>query len=707
MDNDQEIKLDPYPKPDTFRILIVTDTHLGHLENDPIRRYDSFRAFDEALSIGQKYNVDFVLHGGDLFDKNCPSRFTFVKTTQILRKYCLVDKPVHFKIVSDQKRNFVPNGCVNFESPNMNVGMPIFVIHGNHDDPSGLGNHTALEQLSAADLINYFGKVDDLENIEIVPLFFFFFVNQSKNLKIKIKIKKRKLKKRSKRSSKLAIYGLGHIHDERLYRAFLHKKVKWVCPKSSENNDWFNICMLHQNRTNHTSQYKNYLPVDFLPAFLDILYWAHEHECLIELANIGEFYVTQPGSTVVTSLCPAEAVPKHVGILEIRGDACHLVPIRLKSARPFLFGDLRLSDRFELNLAVDDLYDFVSAKIYEMIEEASRYNSKKEERELTDDLHLSIVTNYEKPSNSNHATDDVKDARSMQVKDMCQLPLIRLRVDHTGFAKLHTTTFAQKFANLVANPSDLLLLQQTRRKKQSEPTGNLFGLGLDLDIVPTQPMIDIVTERLKVCLFNVFELDDMLTIFAEGDFLKNVEKFVQSEDADAIENFCNTNLKHIQEHLIGHGVDANSETIYEQCKELTNQRRLFIANEKKSNLIFPEEQDQSQFEKDNMDYSFKEDNEILSHKNHKKKEKAETNTAIEEHMEYSDKPKSKKKAMHSITDAEKPRNNIIPTRHNPITIEDSDEDIETKPRSTQLSNVTRSERSRRHGNIERKDLNWG
>jgi hypothetical protein len=38
-----------------------------------------------------------------------------------------------------------------------------------------------------------------------------------------------------------------------------------------------------------------------------------------------------------------------------------------------------------------------------------------------------------------------------------KLPLIRLRVDYTGFSTVHTLRFGQKFVNRVANPSDILL----------------------------------------------------------------------------------------------------------------------------------------------------------------------------------------------------------------------------------------------------------
>lgn len=39
------------------------------------------------------------------------------------------------------------------------MGLPIFTIHGNHDDPAGQDNLSAVDILSSCGLINYFGKV--------------------------------------------------------------------------------------------------------------------------------------------------------------------------------------------------------------------------------------------------------------------------------------------------------------------------------------------------------------------------------------------------------------------------------------------------------------------------------------------------------------------------------------------------------------------
>ena len=32
----------------------------------------------------------------------------------------------------------INSACVNYEDPNYNIGLPVFSIHGNHDDPTGV-----------------------------------------------------------------------------------------------------------------------------------------------------------------------------------------------------------------------------------------------------------------------------------------------------------------------------------------------------------------------------------------------------------------------------------------------------------------------------------------------------------------------------------------------------------------------------------------
>lgn len=58
--------------------------------------------------------------------------------------------------------------------------------------------------------------------------------------------------------------------------------------------------------------HKNFIPESFLDQFIDLVLWGHEHECIIEPAYNPEqdFYVTQPGSSVATSLSEGESKTK-------------------------------------------------------------------------------------------------------------------------------------------------------------------------------------------------------------------------------------------------------------------------------------------------------------------------------------------------------------------------------------------------------------
>ena len=142
-----------------------------------MRGQDSFRTFEEVLQVAQEQDADLVLLGGDLFHENKPSRATLVRTMDILARACLNDRPVQFQVLSDpattveggydmQTRILLVKSNVaalvfrriNFESPNHNIGLPVFTIHGNHDDPTGTSSLSAVNVLSTAMLVNYFGK---------------------------------------------------------------------------------------------------------------------------------------------------------------------------------------------------------------------------------------------------------------------------------------------------------------------------------------------------------------------------------------------------------------------------------------------------------------------------------------------------------------------------------------------------------------------
>lgn len=63
--------------PDTIRILLTTDNHVGYLENDPIRGDDSWKTFQEIAVLAREHDVDMVVQGGDLFHVSKPSKSRF------------------------------------------------------------------------------------------------------------------------------------------------------------------------------------------------------------------------------------------------------------------------------------------------------------------------------------------------------------------------------------------------------------------------------------------------------------------------------------------------------------------------------------------------------------------------------------------------------------------------------------------------------
>lgn len=114
---------------------------------------------------------------------------------------------------------------VNYEDPNLNVGVPVFSINGNHDDPSiinnlqkkiyflpeltlinknifpGYGAVGSIDVLSATGLINYFGKWTDATQVTIPPLLL------------------------RKGLTTVALYGLSYMNDQRLSRLMRADKV--------------------------------------------------------------------------------------------------------------------------------------------------------------------------------------------------------------------------------------------------------------------------------------------------------------------------------------------------------------------------------------------------------------------------------------------------------------------------------------------------
>ncbi|KAL8989212.1 MAG: hypothetical protein Q9169_008407 [Polycauliona sp. 2 TL-2023] len=441
-----------------------------------------------------------VLLGGDLFHENKPSRKSMYQVMRSLRMNCLGDKPCQLEVLSDMSENF--QGAfnhVNYEDPDINISMPVFSIHGNHDDPSGEGHFAALDLLQVSGLVNYFGRTPESDNIQIKPVLL------------------------QKGSTKLALYGMSNVRDERLFRTFRDGKVKFFQP-GTQKEDWFNLMTVHQN--NHAYTETGYLPENFLPGFLDLVVWGHEHECLIDPKFNPEmnFHVMQPGSSVATSLMPGEAVPKHVAILSVTGRDFKVEPIRLKTIRPFRMKEIVLSEEDEINNLAKrsdhraELTRFLMRTVEELIEEAVE-----EWREIQDEDELE----QEPPK-----------------------PLIRLRVEFSAPGGGHydcenPQRFSNRFVEKVANTNDVV---QFYRKKASASRRANTAAEMPEESVLAQLAVDSV--RIEKLVREFLEAQN-LTILPQNSFGDAVSQFVDKDDKHAMEVFVHDSLKSQHNHLMG------------------------------------------------------------------------------------------------------------------------------------------------------------
>uniref|UniRef100_A0A7N8XRY6 Double-strand break repair protein n=1 Tax=Mastacembelus armatus TaxID=205130 RepID=A0A7N8XRY6_9TELE len=492
---------------DTFKILIATDIHLGYLEKDAIRGNDTYDTLNEILECAKTNQADFILLGGDLFHENKPSRRCLHSCITMLRKYCMGDSPIHFNILSDQRVNFNTTQFpwVNYQDENLNISIPVFSVHGNHDDPTGAEGLCALDLLSASGLINHFGHSQSVESIEISPILM------------------------QKGNTKLALYGLGSIPDERLYRMFVNNKVTMLRPKEDQDK-WFNLFTIHQNRSKHGPT--NYIPEQFLDDFLDLVVWGHEHECLITPTRNEQqlFYVTQPGSSVATSLSPGEAAKKHIGLLKVKGHKMNMQKIPLKTVRQFFIQDVVLADYEDLFTpdtpqVTKKVEDLCYAKVTEMLEQAER------ER-------LGCPLTPEKP-------------------------LIRLRVDYSGgFETFSTSRFSQKFVDRVANPKDIIHFLRRREQKEDIKGLTYFkhrGLRVEDLVKQYFEAAEQVTQR-------------QLSLLTEQGMGKAIQEFVDKDEKDAIQELITYQLEKTQRHLQARGVTTEQD-IDAEVKRLRDSKK--------------------------------------------------------------------------------------------------------------------------------------
>ncbi|KAF2964021.1 hypothetical protein GQX73_g9559 [Xylaria multiplex] len=504
---------------DTVRILVATDNHVGYEERDPIRKDDSWKTFDEIMNLAREEDiskVDMVLLAGDLFHDNKPSRLSMYHVMRSLRKNCLGMKPCELQFLSDANEVFASAfGHVNYEDPDINISIPVFSIHGNHDDPSGQGNYCSLDLLQVAGLVNYYGRTPKVDEIDVKPVLL------------------------QKGNTKLALYGISNVRDERMFRNFRDHKVKWFRP-NQQSTDWFNLLAVHQNHHAHTAT--SYLPENMLPEWLDLVVWGHEHECLIDPRHNPEtgFHVMQPGSSVATSLVPGEAVAKHVAIVSVTGKDFSVEKHRLKTVRPFVTS--------EIVLATDKRFKGLEKK-------------KENRQELTRRLMAIVEEMIEEANVEWDSLQEVDVDESERPR-----PLIRLKVEYTAPDGGHydienPQRFSNRFLDKVANTNDVVYFYRKKTvQRRATATDALSDEAVaSLAEMDSVKVAKLVEEYLKA---------QSLKILPQAPFGDAVTQFVDKDDKHAMEQFVMDSLSgQVKQMLILENDDEDLDGAMEMIKQ--------------------------------------------------------------------------------------------------------------------------------------------
>mgnify|MGYP002621603029 FL=1 len=162
---------------------------------------------------------------------------------------------------------------------------------------------------------------------------------------------------------------------------------------------------------------------------MDLIIWGNEHEARDELVEdqVQNFYIYQPGSSIATSLNQAEALPKHAGFFEIyENKNFRFVPIKLKNQRPLIVKNIELEELFgkkdgRKKLPVD-------------------YEDEEQQREIEAKLEEEVAAILAEC-----------ETKALTEKWTKKPPIVRIKVEYTGFDIIRIKQLESRFMGKVAN----------------------------------------------------------------------------------------------------------------------------------------------------------------------------------------------------------------------------------------------------------------
>lgn len=147
-----------------------------------------------------------------------------------------------------------------------------------------------------------------------------------------------------KGATSLALYGMGNVKDARMNAELRAGRVVLHKPVPQKDVEFFNILLVHQNRcvlvtsllarllalsallthpcampcasrARSVAHNRNeFVPENMFDNDTDLVVWGHEHDCRIVPEPVADrtYFISQPGSSVATSLTAGEALEKCV-----------------------------------------------------------------------------------------------------------------------------------------------------------------------------------------------------------------------------------------------------------------------------------------------------------------------------------------------------------------------------------------------------------
>ncbi|KDQ54195.1 hypothetical protein JAAARDRAFT_196931 [Jaapia argillacea MUCL 33604] len=439
----------------------------------------------------------------------------------LLREYTMGDTPIQRELLSDPdegKATSFSFPAINYEDPNFNTQFFRFTETTTTPKEGAL---CALDLFSTASLVNYMGKFDlpsnnaDAQNsgIAIRPVLL------------------------QKLNTKLGMYGVGNVKDAQMHFELRSNRVRMFMPR--DKDDGFNILLVHQNWVKHGPQES--VPEGMFDDSIDLVVWGHEHDCRIILEPVArkKYFITQPGSSVATSLADGEALEKHVALLQIQGKEFQLTPIPLQSVRPFVLDEVVLSEvaeeeGFDLTDQME-IAKFLKARVNALIDQANT---------LWDEQNAKAVEEGDE-----------------ELPRM--LPLVRLKVDTTGVSEMsNPIRFGQEFQGRITNPQDLLIFH--RAKKSTSRKDKVVVDIPELSIDDPELTISEKLSRVRVAtLVKEYLGAQELQLLGEGGMSDAIQTFVDKDDPHAIQSHVAATLKSLMK-----GVQANGEVDEEELDDV-------------------------------------------------------------------------------------------------------------------------------------------